>query len=39
MTAGVPLTDADRADWLWALHREIRERAHQAQEWCCPAPR
>ncbi len=25
MTAGVPLTDADRADWLWALHREIRE--------------
>ncbi|TFW31413.1 gluconokinase [Duganella callida] len=25
MSAGVPLTDADRADWLWALHREIRE--------------
>jgi carbohydrate kinase (thermoresistant glucokinase family) len=23
MTAGVPLTDADRADWLHALHREI----------------
>ncbi|MHA4866097.1 gluconokinase [Duganella sp. PWIR1] len=25
MTAGMPLTDADRADWLWALHREIRD--------------
>jgi carbohydrate kinase (thermoresistant glucokinase family) len=24
MTAGVPLTDADRADWLLALHQEIR---------------
>ncbi len=25
MTAGVPLTDADRADWLLALHNEIRD--------------
>lgn len=25
MTAGVPLTDADRADWLQALHNEIRD--------------
>ncbi len=25
MTAGVPLTDADRADWLMALHKEIRD--------------
>lgn len=25
MTAGVPLTDADRADWLLALHKEIRD--------------
>lgn len=25
MTAGVPLTDADRADWLQALHKEIRD--------------
>jgi len=25
MTAGVPLTDADRADWLEALHNEIRD--------------
>jgi carbohydrate kinase (thermoresistant glucokinase family) len=25
MTAGVPLTDADRADWLQALHQEIRD--------------
>jgi carbohydrate kinase (thermoresistant glucokinase family) len=25
MTAGVPLTDADRADWLQALHDEIRD--------------
>ncbi|WP_229256431.1 gluconokinase [Duganella lactea] len=25
MTAGVPLTDADRADWLTALHKEIRD--------------
>ncbi|WP_229207429.1 MULTISPECIES: gluconokinase [unclassified Duganella] len=25
MTAGVPLTDADRADWLMALHQEIRD--------------
>lgn len=25
MTAGVPLTDADRADWLHALHQEIRD--------------
>jgi carbohydrate kinase (thermoresistant glucokinase family) len=25
MTAGVPLTDADRADWLQALHTEIRD--------------
>jgi gluconokinase len=24
MSAGVPLTDADRADWLQALHQEIR---------------
>lgn len=24
MTAGVPLSDADRADWLLALHQEIR---------------
>jgi carbohydrate kinase (thermoresistant glucokinase family) len=24
MTAGVPLTDADRADWLNALHEQIR---------------
>jgi gluconokinase len=25
MTAGVPLTDADRADWLLALHQQIRD--------------
>ncbi|WP_229260514.1 gluconokinase [Duganella alba] len=25
MTAGVPLTDTDRADWLRALHTEIRD--------------
>lgn len=25
MSAGVPLTDADRADWLMALHKEIRD--------------
>jgi gluconokinase len=25
MSAGVPLTDADRADWLHSLHREIRD--------------
>ncbi|NYE59899.1 carbohydrate kinase (thermoresistant glucokinase family) [Duganella sp. 1224] len=25
MTAGVPLTDADRADWLQALHKEIHD--------------
>jgi gluconokinase len=24
MTAGVPLTDSDRADWLHALHQEIK---------------
>ncbi|WP_229215435.1 gluconokinase [Duganella sp. CY15W] len=24
MAAGMPLTDTDRADWLWTLHREIR---------------
>jgi len=25
MTAGVPLTDADRADWLQSLHKEIHD--------------
>lgn len=25
MTAGVPLTDSDRADWLQALHQQIRD--------------
>jgi carbohydrate kinase (thermoresistant glucokinase family) len=28
MTAGVPLTDSDRADWLQALHQQI----HDARE-------
>jgi gluconokinase len=31
MTAGIPLTDDDRRDWLTALNRELRSRSHQNQ--------
>ena len=40
MAAGIPLDDADRADWLLRLQgRNRRRRAPAAKAWCCPARR
>ena len=38
MSCGVPLDDADRGPWLWAIHDFVLQQTEKVEMLCLPVP-